>query len=580
MDACFRIAIADDDRANLDFLRATLGELGHEVVSVAENGKQLVKHCRAECPDLILTGIKMPKLDGIGASMEICRERPLPVILVSAHHNTQLIERALADHVFAYLVKPIKRADLETAIALVVRRFGEMQALQRQAHELRQALDRVERLQAVQASAVRLENVATSASRTRDESDRGDGNKSVKTSEQRHRTLLQTIPHGVQEIDAEGVITFANAAHCRMHGYVEGELTGKAIWNLLATDAERNVLREQLATRVASQPPPTSYATRHRRKDGTIIDVQVDWTYQRDEQGQVAGFIAIITDITARKQTEVALRIAHAELQTTAEAHSAQLADADEQLQEQISHRQRAEEALRRAERLASIGILAAGIAHEINNPVVAALNSAETALAVKDRSDSGGMVEECLKNIVDSATRCGEIVTDVLKFARHESTEKRRHCLNAVVGRAVDFSRGAIGQSGATVTLHLDESPLFVYINPLEIEVLVTNLLRNAVEAAIDEKPGRIVVRTARMAEVARISVEDDGRGIADDEKTHIFDPFYTTRRQAGGTGLGLSIVYRIVQAHGGTIDVQSEPSRGTTITVELPLAENVSQD
>lgn len=392
--------------------------------------------------------------------------------------------------------------------------------------------------------------------------------------------LLQTIPHGVQEIDTAGIITFANAAHCQMHGYDEGELTGKAIWDLLATDVEQSELRKQLATRIQNQPRPKSYATRHRRKDGTVIDVQVDWTYQRDEQGQVAGFIAIITDISERKQTEEALRIAHAELETRAEAHTAQLADADEQLQQQISHRELAEEALRRAERLASIGILAAGIAHEINNPVVAALNSAETALAVKDRSDSGGMVEECLVNIVDAAKRCGEIVTDVLKFARHEPTVKRPHCLNGVVHRAVNFSRDTIGQSNATVALALDASPLFVHINPLEIEVVVTNLLRNAVEAAADDKPGHIVVRTARMADVARVSVEDDGRGIAEEDKVRIFDPFYTTRRQAGGTGLGLSIVYRIVQAHGGAIDVESEPSRGTTITVELPLAENEGQD
>ncbi len=136
-----RIVVADDETEMRDYLCETLVVLGHEIVGCAETGKQLVELCNSESPDLVITDIKMPDLDGIEAATELRRNRPVPVILVSAYHDASLIERALADHVLAYLVKPIKQADLETSIALVMRRFKEFQALQQQAADLQQALE-------------------------------------------------------------------------------------------------------------------------------------------------------------------------------------------------------------------------------------------------------------------------------------------------------------------------------------------------------------------------------------------------------------------------------------------------------
>jgi len=135
-----RISVADDEPEMRDFLEKMLPRFGHQVVSVAENGKQLIEHCRAVEPDLVITDIKMPELDGIEASTAICRERPVPVILVSAYHDPALIERAENNHVLAYLVKPIGVADLPPAISIAMRRFAELQALQKECKDLRQAL--------------------------------------------------------------------------------------------------------------------------------------------------------------------------------------------------------------------------------------------------------------------------------------------------------------------------------------------------------------------------------------------------------------------------------------------------------
>jgi response regulator NasT len=111
------------------------------VVSVAENGRQLIEHCLALHPDLVITDINMPELDGIAAAEVIFKQLPIPVILVSGYHDRELIERAEADHIQSYLIKPIKKADLEPAIALAVARFAQFQALRKEADDLRQALE-------------------------------------------------------------------------------------------------------------------------------------------------------------------------------------------------------------------------------------------------------------------------------------------------------------------------------------------------------------------------------------------------------------------------------------------------------
>lgn len=135
-----RIAVADDEADMRDFFERMLPRWGHQVVSVAETGEQLIVHCRELQPDLVITDIKMPGIDGIEASRQICRDRPTPVILVSAYHDPGLIQRAEADSVLAYLVKPIGQADLPPAIGIAMRRFKELQALRKEADDLKQSL--------------------------------------------------------------------------------------------------------------------------------------------------------------------------------------------------------------------------------------------------------------------------------------------------------------------------------------------------------------------------------------------------------------------------------------------------------
>jgi AmiR/NasT family two-component response regulator len=141
MNRSLRIAVADDEPDMQDFFRTILPTLGHTVVAVASTGAELLEQCAAASPDLVITDIKMPDMDGIDAAVHLYRRAPLPVILVSAYHDPDLIKRAEADHILAYLVKPIKSADLEPALAIAMRRFEQFQALRKEAADLRQALE-------------------------------------------------------------------------------------------------------------------------------------------------------------------------------------------------------------------------------------------------------------------------------------------------------------------------------------------------------------------------------------------------------------------------------------------------------
>jgi two-component system, response regulator PdtaR len=141
MTRALRIAVADDELDMRDYFQQILPILGHEVVAVAQDGRELVEQCRELKPDLVITDIKMPDMDGIDAATQIYRNGPIPVILVSAYHDPEFIRRAEANHILAYLVKPIKQADLEPVIAIAIRRFEQFQDLRKEAADLKQALE-------------------------------------------------------------------------------------------------------------------------------------------------------------------------------------------------------------------------------------------------------------------------------------------------------------------------------------------------------------------------------------------------------------------------------------------------------
>jgi two-component system, response regulator PdtaR len=140
MTPVLKIVLADDDAMFVKFCQENLNNLGHQVVGTASTGAELVAQCLAASPDLVITDIKMPDMDGIEAARQIYQKTALPFILISGFQDPEFLERARASYILAYLIKPIKGKDLQPAIAIAVRRFSEFQALQQESSDLRQAL--------------------------------------------------------------------------------------------------------------------------------------------------------------------------------------------------------------------------------------------------------------------------------------------------------------------------------------------------------------------------------------------------------------------------------------------------------
>jgi PAS domain S-box-containing protein len=234
-------------------------------------------------------------------------------------------------------------------------------------------------------------------------------------------------------------------------------------------------------------------------------------------------------------------------------------------LADDITEYKAATDRLQQTERLASVGTLAAGIAHEINNPIGGIQLAAQAALNAKNRDDA----KRALLDVIREASRCARIVDNVLTFARDAGSEKRVADFNEIVRRAAHLAGTGVEQTGITLEVACAPELPPVRVNETELEQAIFNLIQNACEA----RARSITLRTERHRGGVRLTVEDDGIGMSASQRAHIFEPFFTTRRGRGGTGLGLSITHGIVEDHEGTIEVESIRGLGTKMILNFPM-------
>ena len=237
------------------------------------------------------------------------------------------------------------------------------------------------------------------------------------------------------------------------------------------------------------------------------------------------------------------------------------------------------EQQLRHADRLATIGHLAASIAHEINEPLGSILGFAQLAKKGSDVAESSA---NDLDKIIASCLEVREIVNKLKFFARQAPIAKTWVSVAAVVEEACSLVEGRCTNEGIDIVTHLEPEFSNVHADPLQLKQAVINLAVNAMQAMPDG--GTLTVATHSDGRNAVIEVQDTGTGIAEDVVSEIFSPFFTTKDVGEGTGLGLSVVHGIVTAHGGTIEVESAVGKGARFTVRLPLsaapAADVRQD
>ncbi|MCB1054918.1 MAG: PAS domain-containing protein [Acidobacteria bacterium] len=233
-----------------------------------------------------------------------------------------------------------------------------------------------------------------------------------------------------------------------------------------------------------------------------------------------------------------------------------------------VSEQMALENALKEKDRLASLGMLAAGVAHEVNTPITGISSYAQMLLDDTPESDPR---YELLKKVEKQTFRASRIVNSLLEFARNRQNEYRTVGLNNLLQDTLDLLRERFVKRGIALDWQKPEAAVTVHGSEGELQQVFTNLLLNA-QDAVANPGGTIRVRLETTSQTARIHFEDNGSGIPPERLDRIFQPFFSTKLSRGGTGLGLSISYDIVRRHGGELKVASQPGVGTCFTVELP--------
>ena len=239
-------------------------------------------------------------------------------------------------------------------------------------------------------------------------------------------------------------------------------------------------------------------------------------------------------------------------------------------LRRDITEQRSLEASLAQAEKLAAVGQLAAGIAHEINNPLTAIIANAQFLTEDIDPHDDAYQSAEL---IARAGQRAARVVRSLLDFARREDVERQNLDVNESLHEVLDLLTPQLNAAGIQVATQLaaDLPPVFAHSDHLHS--IWFNLLINAQDAVAGRGHGaRIEVASRLMDDLVEVSIMDNGPGIPASELPHIFHPFYTTKEPGKGTGLGLSISYRLAEQHGGNINVISDPQRGTAFLVQLP--------
>jgi two-component system NtrC family sensor kinase len=223
-----------------------------------------------------------------------------------------------------------------------------------------------------------------------------------------------------------------------------------------------------------------------------------------------------------------------------------------------------------RSEKLASLGKLAAGVAHEINNPLTGILTNSSLLLEDLPADDPR---REDVEVMVHETIRCREIVKRLLDFARQTKPQKRLADINALIDNIILLVRNQTSFRNILIEKKLDDIPE-VLVDPDQIQQVFVNIILNAAEAMTKGGVLTVTSATSRTGESLVIRIADTGPGISEEVRERIFDPFYTTKEH--GTGLGLSISYGIIEQHGGTISVESCPGKGSTFIIQLPVLTN----
>src|SRR5271166_575770 len=379
----------------------------------------------------------------------------------------------------------------------------------------------------------------------------------LRESEQRYSVLVDGVTdYAIYMVDPNGLVTNWNRGAQRIKGYPTGEIVGRHC-SCFYTEEDRAANAPERSLAIAASEGRYEAETWRVRKDGSrfLADVVIDAL--KDDSGKLIGFAKITRDITERVQAARELEEARIGLVQS-----------------------RAEEALRRAQaelshvaRVTTMGELTASIAHEVNQPIAAAMLNAQAALRwLAAQPPDLDEAKQALTRIVDAAKRAGDVIGRIHGLIKKSPHRADRLDLNDAIREVVELTRAEAVKNGVSVRTELADGLPLIKGDRVELQQVVLNLIINAVEAmsAVAREARELVISTARAESDVMVTVRDSGPGLPETDIDRIFQPFHTTKQ--AGLGMGLSISRSIIEAHGGRLWASANAPRGAVFQFTAP--------
>jgi PAS domain S-box-containing protein len=360
----------------------------------------------------------------------------------------------------------------------------------------------------------------------------------LRQSEEKYRTVLEQMEEAYYELDLAGNFTLFNDAMCRQLGYSTEELMGMNYQAITPPENAKKALT--LYNKVYRTGKSFKSISMERiRKDGTRLYVESSVFPLRNERDEIIGSRGITRDITGLKQAE--------------------------------EEKRQMEQKAQLASRLACVGELASGIAHEINNPLTGVIGYAHLLLARKDISKD---IRRDLETINAGAQRVADIVKKLLIFSGQRKPERKLTNINEIISTTLDLQAYELASHNISVDFQPASDLPMTIVDPGQLQQVFLNLIINAeTEMSLAHGKGKLSIKAEHIDNTIRISFKDNGPGIAKKNLEKIFDPFFSTREVGQGTGLGLSVCHGIITEHKGRIWAESKLGKGATFILELPI-------
>jgi len=359
------------------------------------------------------------------------------------------------------------------------------------------------------------------------------------------RSILATVPDAMVVIDEAGLILSFSAAAEKMFGYSESDVVGQNVKMLMPSpDRERHdqYLINYLTTG-KRKIIGIGRVTTALHSDGNTFPIEL--AVGEAWSGGRRIFTGFIRDLTERQETLLRLQ----------------------DLQSELAH----------VGRVSEMGTLASSLAHELNQPLTAVASYCESArdlLGDDMDSETTAMIREAMDEAAKQSVRAGQIVRRLRDFMSHGETERHVESLQRLINEANALGLVGSREHGIDVQVSLDPRADLVFVDRIQVQQVLVNLIRNAIDAMMDAPVRKLSIRTGRKDGLTRVTVEDTGSGISDSIAEQLFQPFVTSKQT--GMGIGLSICRTIVQAHGGRIWFEPGSDGGTAFHFTLPSGES----